>query len=563
MKRTSWVTWRIYFFTLPIDAFVLIFAADHRLKSWNDVWAWGCVALIAHICLIPLMAVGVIQSQNWRSWKFDLVFLLLLGAARGVVINYCVEMWDLTQTVSYWYKVFNSSVALPQWFVGVAILFESKRNYERTFRALFAKAMRKEQDTHERRDMLPPGNSSVDEAVARLQFITSSLASDIQQLLNRPKLLSDYTIEANRIQELIDNDIRPTSAELWSTNKVNTPKIPLRTLLSISLLESRLRVPLVVLISVPYLFVGLNGGFGLKIALVQCALILAYNLVSFVFVEVLLKLKITSRAISNIILLTSGFVIPIFIQINFVSMEFKTSGKLTDLIIYHSVLTITFVALLLIVNGYNVVTSQREEVLASLESHILGEKYNESLTQGGDAQHKSDLANYLHGEIQAGLTASSLLLQQAAKSGDSDLAQEALERASGLLNQDLTNITFTRMAAPALKIQKIVDAWKGIADISVVLPPYEQLGETTLRSLVQLIEESIANAIRHAQASDIKISGVLKENVLTISIISNGEPMSKGRAGLGTKMFNELTEEWSYSAESGHNRLTLTLMNSL
>jgi len=563
VKRTSWITWRIFFFTLPIDAFVLIFAADHRLKSWDDVWIWGCVALIAHICLLPLVAVGVIQSQQWRSWKFDLVFLLLLGAARGVVINYCVEMWDLTQTVSYWYKVFNSSVALPQWFVGVAILFESKRNYERTFRELFAKAMRKEQDTHERRDMLPPGNSSVDEAVARLQFITSSLASDIQQLLNRPKLLSDYTIEANRIQELIDNDIRPTSAELWSTNKVNTPKIPLRTLLSISLLESRLRVPLVVLISVPYLFVGLNGGFGLKIALVQCALILAYNLVSFVFVEVLLKLKITSRAISNIILLTSGFVIPIFIQLNFVSMEFKTSGKLTDLIIYHSVLTITFVALLLIVNGYNVVTSQREEVLASLESHILGEKYNESLTQGGDAQHKSDLANYLHGEIQAGLTASSLLLQQAAKSGDSDLAQEALERASGLLNQDLTNITFTRMAAPALKIQKIVDAWKGIADISVVLPPYEQLGETTLRSLVQLIEESIANAIRHAQASDIKISGVLKENVLTISIISNGEPMAKGRAGLGTKMFNELTEEWSYSAESGHNRLTLTLMNSL
>ena len=322
-------------------------------------------------------------------------------------------------------------------------------------------------------------------------------------------------------------------------------------------------MPLVVLISVPYLFVGLNGGFGLKIALVQCALILSYNLVSFTFVELLFKLKIASRAISNFILLASGFVIPIFIQLNFVSMEFKTSDKVTDLIIYHSVLTITFVALLLIINGYRIVRSQREEVLASLERHILGEKYNEPLTQGGEAQHKSDLANYLHGEIQAGLTASSLLLQQAAKSGDSDLAQEALERASGLLNQDLTNISFTRMAAPALKIPKIVDAWKGIADISLALPPYELLGETTIRNLVQLIEEAIANAIRHAQASDIKISGVLKESVLTISIISNGEPMAKGRAGLGTKMFNELTEEWNYSAESGHNRLTLTLINSI
>ncbi len=524
---------------------------------------WGLIAFISHICLIPLVAVGVLQSQQWRSWKFDLAFLFLLGATRGVVINYCVEMWDLTQTVSYWYKVFNSTVALPQWFVGVAILFESKRDYERTFRELFARAMRKEQETHERRDLLPAGNSNVDEAIARLQFITSNLAADIQQLLNRPKALSDYTIEANRIQELIDNDLRPTSAELWRANKVNTPKIPLKTLLSISLLENRLRVPFVVLISAPYLFVGLNGALGLKIALVQCLFVLSYDLIVYALAEALHKFKITSRAISNLIILVSGFIFPCLIQIYFLPTEFKTSNAFIDLFLYHNVLTVTFIALLLTANGYNLVKSQREEVLASLESHILGEKYNAPLSHGGDAQHKSDLANYLHGEIQAGLTASSLLLQQAAKSGDSDLAQEALERATGLLNQDLTNITFTRMAAPALKIQKITDAWKGIADISVALPPFEQLGETTLRSLVQLIEEAVANSIRHAQATDIKISGVLKSNVLTISIISNGNPMAKGRAGLGTKMFNELTEEWNYSSESGHNRLTLTLINSI
>jgi signal transduction histidine kinase len=563
VKRTSWITWRIYFFTLPINIFILIFAADHSLKSWNDVFMWGLIAFISHICLIPLVAVGVLQSQQWRSWKFDLAFLFLLGATRGVVINYCVEMWDLTQTVGYWYKVFNSTVALPQWFVGVAILFESKRDYERTFRELFARAMRKEQETHERRDLLPAGNSNVDEAIARLQFITSNLAADIQQLLNRPKALSDYTIEANRIQELIDNDLRPTSAELWRANKVNTPKIPLKILLSISLLENRLRVPFVVLISAPYLFVGLNGALGLKIALVQCLFVLSYDLIVYALAEALHKFKITSRAISNLIILVSGFIFPCLIQIYFLPTEFKTSNAFIDLFLYHNVLTVTFIALLLTANGYNLVKSQREEVLASLESHILGEKYNAPLSHGGDAQHKSDLANYLHGEIQAGLTASSLLLQQAASSGDSDLAQEALERASGLLNQDLTSISFTRMAAPAVKIEKITDAWKGIADISVAMPPYELLGETTLRSTVQLIEEAIANSIRHAQASDIKISGVLKENVLTISIISNGEPMAKGRAGLGTKMFNELTEEWSYSAESGHNRLTLTLINTL
>jgi signal transduction histidine kinase len=524
---------------------------------------WGSVALIAHLSIIPLVTVGVLQSQHWRSWKFDLAFLLLLGATRGVTINYCVDLFDLTQTVSYGYKIFNSMVALPQWFVGVALFVESKRAYERNFRELFARAMRKEQETHERRDMLPAGHSNVDEAVARLQFITSNLAADIQQLLNRPKLLSDYTIEANRIQDLIDNDIRPTSAELWRTNKVNTPKIPLKTLFSISMLENRLRVFTVVLISFPYLFVGLNGAFGLKIAIAQCLFVLSLDLLIFGGIELLHKFNLLNRRTTNLTILFTSFVLPLYLQLQVMPEEFQFSDRASALFLYQVFLSTTYLALLGTVSGYVLVREQRQEVLASLESHILGERYDTPLMQSGDAQHKSDLANYLHGEIQAGLTASSLLLQQAAKSGDSDLAQEALERASGLLNQDLTNITFTRMAAPALKIQKITDAWKGIADISVALPSFELLGETTLRNSVQLIEEAIANSIRHAQASDIKISGVLKGDVLTISIVSNGNPIAKGRAGLGTKMFNELTEEWNYASESGHNRLTLTLINSL
>ena len=563
MKRTSWITWRIYFLTLPIDILVLIFAADHSLDTWNDVFMWGSVALLAHLSIIPLVAVGVLQSQQWRSWKFDLAFLFLLGAARGVTINYCVEAFDLTQTVSYGYKIFNSMVALPQWFVGVALFVESKRAYERNFRELFARAMRKEQETHERRDMLPAGHSNVDEAVARLQFITSNLAADIQQLLNRPKLLSDYTIEANRIQALIDNDIRPTSAELWRTNKVNTPKIPLKTLFSISMLENRLRVFTVVLISVPYLFVGLNGAFGLKIALAQCLFVLSLDLIIFGGIELLHKFHFLSRKMTNISILITSFALPLYVQLQVIPEDFQFSERAAALFFYQLFLSLTYFALLATVSGYLLVREQREEVLASLESHILGERYDTQLMQSGDAQHKSDLANYLHGEIQAGLTASSLLLQQAAKSGDSDLAQEALERASGLLNQDLSNISFTRMAAPAQKIQKITDAWKGIAEISVALPAFELLGESTLRNSVQLIEEAIANSIRHAKASDIKISGVLKGDVLTISIVSNGNPIAKGRAGLGTKMFNDLTEEWNYASESGHNRLTFTLINSL
>lgn len=563
MKRTSWVTWRIFFVTIPIDIIVLILAADHHLDNWNDVFTWGGVALIAHLSLIPFVTIGVAQSQIWRSWKFDLCYLLLLGVCRGVVINLCVDWFDLNQTVSHTYKIFNSMIATPQWFVVVAIFFESKREYQQTFRELFAKAMLKEQITHERRDLLPSVISTADETIARLQFITSNLASDIQNLLKRPNELNDYSIEAKRIQRFIDDDIRPASAELWRENTVNTPKISFKTLVTIALLESRLRVFLVVFISVPYLFVGLNGVFGAKIATFQSLFVLVFDITIFGFAEILHKLRLLNRAQTNLLMLGMSFILPFIIQLAYIPQELKVSTTKSVIFFGQVLLSFTYIALLITVNGYTLIKKQRNEVIASLEKHISGDKFNLSVTRVSDAQRNAEIATYLHGEIQAGLTASSLLLQQAAQSGDSDLAQEALERASGLLNQDLTNISFTRMATPEKKIEKIVEAWKGIADISLTLPPFGQLNEAVLRNSVRLIEEAISNSIRHAKATEIKVVGMLKGDLFTLSVISNGNPMTKGKAGLGTKMFNDLAIEWSYAAESGHNRLTFILVNRI
>lgn len=561
MKRTSWITWRIFFTTIPIDIIVLILAADHTVKSFREACVWGLVALISHISLIPLVTVGVAQSQQWRNWKFDLGFLFLLGANRGLVINICVDQFDLVQTVSNGYKVFNSMVALPQWFVGVAVFIESRRNYQNTFRKLFAKAMQREQETHERQQILPHEFSKTDETIARLQFITSNLASDIQKLIKRPNELNDYAIEAEKIQHLIDEDLRPASAELWRDTAIKSPKISFWTLVQIALLESRLRVLLVMLISVPYLFVGLNGAYGFEIAIFHCLLVSLFDLTIFGISELIYKFKILNRAGSNLFLLGTSFFLPFFIQFNFVPKNLAISSNSVAIFLGQLLLSTTYIALLITVNGYTVINRQRAEVISSLERHISGDRYHSWINESSTAQHKADLANYLHGEIQAGLTASSLLLQQAAQSSDSDLAQEALERAYGLLNQDLTNISYTRMAAPDVKIKKIVEGWKGIADITVSLPPFDQLNENVLRSSVQLIEEAVANSIRHAKATDIKVSGILKKDLLTISIISNGEPMVRGKAGLGTKMFNDLTAEWNYEVESGHNRLTFTLLN--
>jgi signal transduction histidine kinase len=541
---------------------VLVFAADHELLGFADAAIWALVGAISHAAIAPFVSLAIPFSRHFNNWQADLLALIGLGIARGIAINLCVDAFDLVQTVTDGYKVFNSAVALPQWFVGLAVFIESRRTYQREFQSLFAKAMRKEQETQERHSLLPKGESSAEELIARLQFITSNLANDIQTLLKRPDALKDYSLEASRIQHLIDDDLRPASAQLWGTNAVSTPKISFWALVQISLFAQRPRAILVILASIPYLFVGLNGTFGLEVAFSQCLIVATADLLIFGFAELVFYLKLLNRFKTNLMLLIVTVTSPLLLQLN-LPEQYRFIDNLVGILIYQGFLSVTYIALLLAFNSYKVINEQRTEVIASLQRHLSTDKYSASLAAGGASIRNSDIAQYLHGEIQAGLTASSLLLQQAAKSGDSDLANEALERAAGLLSQDHTNISYTRMATPEVKLEKIIAGWAGIAEISISLPPSVQLDETVLRNAVALIEEAIANSIRHAHATEIKVSSILKQDLLTINIISNGDSMVKGKAGLGTKLFNDLASEWNYASESGQNRLTFVLVNKL
>ena len=562
MKRTSWISWRIFLFALPVNMVVLVFAADHELLGFADAAIWALVGAISHAAIAPFVSLAIPFSKHFNNWQADLLALIGLGIARGIAINLCVDAFDLVQTVTDGYKVLNSAVALPQWFIGLAVFIESRRAYQREFQSLFAKAMRKEQETQERHSLLPKGESSAEELIARLQFITSNLASDIQVLLKRPDALKDYSLEASRIQKLIDDDLRPASAQLWGTNAVSTPKISFWASVQISLFTQRPRAILVILASIPYLFVGLNGTFGLEVALSQCLIVTTADLLIFGFAELVFYLKLLNRFKTNLMLLIVTVTSPLLLQLN-LPEQYRFIDNLVGILIYQGFLSVAYIALLLAFNSYKVINEQRTEVIASLQRHLSTDKYSASLAAGGALIRNSDIAQYLHGEIQAGLTASSLLLQQAAKSGDSDLANEALERAAGLLSQDHTNISYTRMATPEVKLEKIIAGWAGIAEISISLPPSVQLDETVMRNAVALIEEAIANSIRHAHATEIKVSSILKQDLLTINIISNGDSMVKGKAGLGTKLFNDLTSEWDYASESGQNRLTFVLVNKL
>lgn len=561
MKRTSWITWRIYFLTIPIDVIVLIFAADHELNTWRDFYMWGLVALIAHLGISPLALLAINQSQVQAKWQIDLAYLLLLGAFRGLLINICAGWLDLSLEVPALYKIFNSAIALPQWFVGIAIFVESRRFFQQEFQRLFAQAIQKRLEAKQAGNFLGDLFTPQDESLARLQVIITNLSHEIRELLDRPRELHEYAAEAEKIQDLLEKHVKPTSFAIWKKSKIQTPKIPLSKISSIVFLQKNLRVPLLLMISIPYLFVGLNGVYGLELSLVQCGFIAFFDLFVYFIFESFHRIKLMERRTANVSIILISTIVPLFFQLEIIPDRFLLSNAFLDTVIYQSFLSSCYLAVLLAVNGYELIKSYRLQVIERLAKQIDSSKYSNLVDKDVSEYKYSQVAQYLHGEVQAELTASSLLLQQAVQQGDSELAKEALERASTLLNQDMGAMPLTRVAPSEEKIRKLISAWKGIAEIEIVMPSYDQINSITVRENVQLIEESVANSIRHAKANKIEIKVSNEGNLLKTVIASNGAPLIKGKSGLGTKLFNELCTQWNHHSENGLNYLIFFQLN--
>lgn len=554
MKRTPWISWRLYFLTIPIDVIVLLLSGDHASTGSNDFLNWAILALLAHASIAPVMAIALFFTSKFNTWKSDLSALLALGAVRGIAINIGFEILELEPKVSFIQKILNSTISLPLWFIGLAVFFESRRQFQREFEALFLRSIRKEQVSMEQKNV-ELSRVHDGELIKHLQSVTWELASEIEEVLNLPTFQGNYSKQLRNIQELIKKELRPVSAQLWNESTLSTPQLSIMALIRISLLGQQLRVVLASLFFAPYIFIGLYGSQGLKLAAVETVFATCFNILIFLACERLLKLGIWNRKLANLFILGSSFLAP-FLTILFLLPEnLFWTDKVATIFLYQLFLTTSHMLLLLGFNLYKLLSKQRSAVLHHLEEIIRSESSAPISQADLTAAGELDLARYLHGELQAGLVATSLLLERASKTDDADLAKHALRSAVDLLRQDHARVSQSRISSPKARLEKISSGWQGIAEVTIALDRIEEVDTSFLNDVIALIDEAVSNAVRHAGASVISVEGKLAGVFLDIEIISDGSSMTQNAAGLGTKLFTELATSWDYSRVGEKNFL--------
>ena len=560
MKRTPWLSWRLYFSTIPIDVIVLLLSSDHASTGSSDFSRWAILSLIAHGSIAPVVAIALFFTSKFQSWKTDLVALITLGIVRGLAINLGFAILDLEPTVSFWYKVFNSAISLPLWFIGVAVFVESRRQFQKEFEALFLRSVRKEQTSVDLENLNPVLDDG--ELIQHLQAVASGLAYEIEGVLNQPASQVDYAKQTSKIQDLINSELRPASAQLWNGSTLTAPKLSIPTLVRISLLDQKMKVFTASMLFAPYIFIGLNGTLGWRLAAIETLLATILNVLVFLVCESMYKNKLLNRRFTNIAIMGLGYVIPILTIATLLPNRFFWTDSVATVFFYQFFLSASHICILLGLNLYKLLGQQRAAVLQSFEQIIQGNQILPVTSADLVAVRDIDLARYLHGELQAGLIATSLLLQRASKTGDTELARHALRSAANILRQDHARISQSRISSPQARLEKISAGWRGIAEVRIDLNWIDNLETSVQNDVIALIDEGVSNAIRHAKASVISVSGSRAEGVVRLEIRSDGSGMTDQTPGLGTKLFNELTSSYAYSRQGDKNLLTFTVRST-
>ena len=558
MRRTPWLSWRLYFLTIPIDVIVLLLSSDHASTGSNDFFNWLILSLIAHGSIAPVTAIALLFTSRVNSWKAEMCALLVLGAVRGVAINLGIWLLDLAPTVSSIYKIFNSTISLPLWFIGLALFVESRRQFQQEFEALFLRSLRKEQTSAEKLSS-DLGQVHDGEQIKQLQSLASNLASEIEELLNLPTQRINYAKQAEKIQDLINKKLRPASAALWNGSTLSTPKLSILTLIKISLFEQRLKVVSASLFFSPYIFIGLNGSQGWQFAIIETMLATFLNIVIFIICELFFKNGLLNRKSTNTLIMGSSFVIPLLTIVYILPNSLFWIESDATKFFYQLFLTSCHITILLGFNLYKLLGQQRSAVLANLEQIAQGKELFPFSSADLSAARDIALARYLHGELQAGLVATSLILERAIKTGDTNLANHALRSTVDILNQDHARVSQSRTSSPNARLEKISSGWKGIAEVKITLDWIDDLETLVLNDIITLIDEAVSNAIRHAKASSILVTGSRVGENLHFEILSDGTGMTAKSVGLGTKLFNELASNLTYSKQGEQNLLKFTV----
>lgn len=218
------------------------------------------------------------------------------------------------------------------------------------------------------------------------------------------------------------------------------------------------------------------------------------------------------------------------------------------------------VILILVTSGFGSVRTYRSDLARTFRADI-DDELAESMTASAQvAQLARESARVLHGSVQTRLVACAVAIEQASQTQDVEAFRAAMREAHDALFPPALGVEETLGLREQL--ERTVSLWSGLCAVHLTLAPtLDEISGALARNVCRVVEEGINNAVTHGEASEISVTVDEDENTIVIDVEDNGSCLEINAPGLGSALFDSLSDSWQLTVTPTETRLRATLIN--
>ena len=546
------LTYSAFLWSAPFTVLSSFFTTSHSGLNQSEIIRWIIILCLAHLSMLPF----VVYGQEARAIKIQFPLLGIMAITRGFTIAILEPLFRIDLELPLYVEILNSAIVLFYFFSIFAIVNFFRITVRSDVKGVIEDSILQETDLAQ--SQLAQSQNSLIEKIIEIQRKISMAA---ESAVTRQSLQE----QAREIDLLIRNHIRPLSHSEWRKGEL----VQVRGFQSV--LRSALSKRLIPVLGVSFFAIPFYFKYStLAIGFLQAIyIVVTFNL--FVALAWLWSHRSPqfgqatnfpkNRAFFAFLFF---FVFPINTALELISpfgdVPFEDS-------IRHNFLLYLSLSLFCLLAVLSLQLIEEEKSAISMIRRELESQNSPASSVGQQASVDSlNYAQYLHAEVHSQLLGCKLLLLKSAESESPQFTPEMLH----LINQKLQALArpYSPRAekTPSERISDFFSSWSGIVNIeSLISSEIDKTGESGTHA-AQIIEESVVNAVRHGQATEIRVVLEIIADQITISISNNGSLIeSNSDSGLGSLLFDTFTSEWSIGVENSkvESRFKITLTATL
>lgn len=558
--------WAISWQALLISALpgVMAILIGSGAESGPEIIAWLSVGLIADAALaLWTYALHLTIFRNRHRTPVALPWVVAGALLSGIVFSsaaiLAARAFGLSTSTPVLASLIATAIIAAWWGMTLQLLLDARWRFSEQRGALLDRALQQQVAMLQEADVIARMRTSIEQEVEKELTAARAQVNVKLRELDESSILHGDDV-ATLLRDTATNTIRPLSHRL-AARALHVPPRPSLTAVVANIVRRRpfrpLALTLVYLVSTaPADVRELGTPAGLVLAGASVVLIILITTVAN---------RLMVRAPQHhalIFLLTIGVIqVPSLV---FAPTRASLAGQ--PLSVIDMVLnTLVSTLIIFITSGFGSWRSAHRDLLATVSADLAEQEREALVRSRAIADVAREASRVLHGSLQTKLVNCAVAIDNAQRTGDMGAVNRALVQARAVLEQPVEIREQHNDASLAEEVTRKSGLWSGLCAVEIdVRDGVGELRGTFARNAGRVVEEALANAVRHGAATRMRVSiSADAGDAIVIVVEDDGSGPAGGRHGMGAVLLDEVSSSpGSWSLEPGvprGSRLSVTM----